>query len=128
MSTKITEGTGHLFLFLMLALGMGCSKGQERRTPDAVAVAAVDAAVATPTAPSKPTQVPVQPDGEFPILVLTDCPGICQRLSDCAAGPFKSLNDCAAACEASIDDVVSGRTYSCVARAKFCKNVKRCGR
>jgi hypothetical protein len=57
-----------------------------------------------------------------------DCPAICGKLLRCKAGPFDTLSDCSDACESSIDDRKSAKTYRCVAKAKDCAHVKTCAR
>jgi hypothetical protein len=57
-----------------------------------------------------------------------DCPAICGKLLRCKAGPFDTLSDCSDACEGSIDDRKSAKTYRCVAKAKDCAHVKICAR
>jgi hypothetical protein len=57
-----------------------------------------------------------------------DCPAICGKLLRCKEGPFDTLRDCSDACEGSIDDRKSAKTYRCVAKAKDCPHVKTCAR
>jgi len=62
----------------------------------------------------------------LPVADVGDCPAICDKLLRCKQGPFDALADCSDACESSIDDRTSARTYRCVAKAKDCAHVKSC--
>jgi hypothetical protein len=64
----------------------------------------------------------------LPVEEVGDCPAICSKLLRCRQGPFDTLSDCFDACEGSIDDRESAKTYRCVAKAKDCGHVKACGR
>jgi hypothetical protein len=63
---------------------------------------------------------------ELPAVPRGDCPAICGKLLKCKAGPWDSAADCASACEASIDDATSAKTYRCAARARSCAAIAKC--
>jgi hypothetical protein len=67
-------------------------------------------------------------DGTQPVVDVGDCPAICGKLLSCKGGPFDTLSDCSDACEGSIDDRKSAKTYRCVAKARDCAHVKTCSR
>lgn len=62
----------------------------------------------------------------LPLAEVGDCPAICAKLLRCKAGPFDTRSDCSDACEGSIDDRKTAKTYRCVAKAKNCAHVKSC--
>jgi hypothetical protein len=66
--------------------------------------------------------------GDLPVAQAGDCPAICAKLLKCKAGPFDTSEDCTAACEASLDDGVSAKTYRCAARARSCAAIAKCSR
>jgi hypothetical protein len=119
---------------LLLFVCDGCSKRAEATSPEGLPsnqTAVTNSIDGGSKKPSRPKTEAPKADGGAPTLPVAevgDCPAICDKLLRCKEGPFDTASDCADACEASIDDAKSAKTYRCVARATDCKRIKACTR
>ncbi len=129
MATRTSRAVALAGLFA-LGAAVGCARADAKSKPQPAALPAADAAP-TPSAPkSRPRPDGGSPGeaGALPVAEVGDCPAICGKLLQCKAGPFDSLADCSDACEGSIDDRRTAKTYRCVAKARDCSGVKACAK
>jgi hypothetical protein len=119
-----------ILLIVVGLSGAACSRAGATASPEPVAShGRTDAGQLSAPRSASPDGGKVEADrGALPVDEVGDCPAICGKLLRCKEGPFDTLNDCSDACEGSIDDRKSAKTYRCVAKAKDCAHVKTCAR
>ena len=109
----------------LLAGASGCARADAKATP-APSTARPDAGGGKTAAAPKADAGSPGDRTTLPLAEVGDCPAICAKLLRCKEGPFDTMSDCSDACEGSIDDRKTAKTYRCVAKAKDCAHVKTC--